>query len=54
MSENKQDLGEEEREGDTEPHCAMGETTNVLMEGILAVERKTEGGERVLVLGNWG
>ena len=52
MSENKQDPGEEEREGNTELHCAMEETTSVLMEGILAVERETAGGERVLVLGN--
>ena len=40
LSENKQEPGKEEREGSTELHCALGETTNVV-EGVLAVERET-------------
>ena len=31
MSENKQEPSDEEREGDTELHCVMGETTSVLL-----------------------
>ena len=46
MSENKQELGEEEREGDTEFHCVIG--------GPSCGEGGSRRGTGVLVFGNWG